>query len=370
MSDRKLTILAIVAVVMVVWAFFQSRISNRSSTAVGVGGNLIQGLDPEDIGSIIVGTGDDALKFERKEWGFVVTNKDNYPASVKRINELIVSCLDVKKSEFYTNNPANHKDLGVTEEDADEVVKFYRSDGSLLAGIIVGKAREQGGGTFVRLVGRDEVYVAPERPSVNTWVMSYIERDILDLNRNDIEMVTVSGPNDVYTVKWSDDGNNVVLENLPEGKKLRKSEAEDVLTALTSLSFSDVQAESSAEDLKFDRKYVCRTKDGIVYTLEIARKGDDTFIKCRADYAGTVPAVTAVEQQQSQQMLAAQVKAGRFLAAHSGWIYQIYSYKADDLTKELSELLEDVEKPKAAEQPAEESQAGDANDPNVSAGQS
>ena len=57
MSDRKLTILGIVAVFMVIWAVVQSRVSSRPRTEPDAPAYLIQGLDTADIGSIVLGVG-------------------------------------------------------------------------------------------------------------------------------------------------------------------------------------------------------------------------------------------------------------------------------------------------------------------------
>ena len=76
---------------------------------------------------------------------FVVTNKDNYPAeSADDINNLIASCLDIKVDELFTDNPSNHKDLGVMEEDAKYVVKFLKQGSELMVGVIIGKGKERG----------------------------------------------------------------------------------------------------------------------------------------------------------------------------------------------------------------------------------
>jgi hypothetical protein len=91
MSNRKLTILGIVAACMVVWAVVQSRISNRPRTAPDEPTYLIQGLNLARIGKIVVGTGEDAVTLARRGRGFVVANKDNYPANTGEINNLITS---------------------------------------------------------------------------------------------------------------------------------------------------------------------------------------------------------------------------------------------------------------------------------------
>jgi hypothetical protein len=85
---------------------------------------LIQGLDPSDIDSIVLGSGEDTVTLKRQQGKFVVANKDNYPAKVSEINNLITKSQEIQTSQFVTDNPANHEDLGVTEENANATIKF------------------------------------------------------------------------------------------------------------------------------------------------------------------------------------------------------------------------------------------------------
>lgn len=47
------------------------------------------------------------------------------------------------------------------------------------------------------------------------------------------------------------------------------------------------------------------------------------------------------------------ITQNRYTGVLRGWVYEIAEYKAENLTKELSELLEDVQKPEQPEQVGE-----------------
>jgi hypothetical protein len=351
MSDRKLAILGVVAAFMVIWAVAQSRISSTRKTGSGTLTYLIQGLNTADIGSIVLGTGGNAVTLKRNQGRFVVVNKDNYPADASRINELITSCLGIQTTELYTDDKANHKDLGVTEEDARSVVKFIKQDSSPITGVIIGKDREQGRGAYVRLTSDDKVYVTPEAPWIKSRATDYINQQLITINRDDIEAVTVSYPGGGYTLSKGDKG--IILENLPEGKKLKKSKAcEQIFNALTNLRFDDVKGKESAEkNLNFQKQYVCKLKDSTVYTISIARKDGKSYVSCDCEFTDKTP-VTKERSVESEEdlkkkvaKLLAQDKANEFSSRHKGWVYEISEYTANLLTKELSELVEDVKEP-------------------------
>ena len=361
MSNKNLTILGIVAVVMVLWAVVQSRISNKPGAEPARPVYLIQGLDPSGVDSIVIGTGEAAFTLKRRQNGFVVVDKDNYPAKISEINSLITKCLDIQTSEFVTDNPANHEDLEVTEEKARSVVKFMKADpnSSLLTGVIIGKTEELGQGSYVRLLSSDaassnKVYITSNAPWFGGGAMNYIDQDLITAKREDIESVTVSSLNGLYTLKTKEGSQDIVLENTPAGKKLKSSDAQSVFTALSGLKFEDVKKISS--DMDFEKQYMCRLKDSTVYALRIAQKEDKTYVSCVAEFTDKTPVEKASvnqggeieseeELKKKEAKLLARDNATKFTVKHQGSVYEIADWNAKNLTKELADLIEDEEKP-------------------------
>lgn len=362
MSNNKLTILGIVAVLMVLWAVMQSHVSNRVEVEPDRPAYLIQGLDPSAIDSIVIGTGEDAFTLKRRQSGFVVVNKDSYPARTSEINSLISKCMEIQTSEFVTDNPANHQDLEVTEEKARSVVKFMKADpnSSLLAGVVIGKTKELGQGSYVSMLSSDsavsnKVYVTSNAPWFGGGAMNYIDQELVAAKREDIESVTVTSQGVPYTLRTKEGGTDIILDKIPAGKKLKNSEAQSVFTALTSLRFDDVK--KLPPDMSFERQYMCRLKDSTVYALRIAQQDKKTYVSCVADFTDKTPVEKASinqggeveseeELKKKEAKLLARDNAAKFTSEHNGWVYEIAEWKAKNLTKELADLLEDEEKPK------------------------
>lgn len=337
---------------MIAWAIVQAHFSNRLGKALETSTSLIQGLDPANIDSIVLGTGENEITLKRHGNRFVVTNKDNYPAESREVNKLITSCLDIKIDELFTDNPSNHKELGVTEEDAKYVIKFLKQGSELMVGVIIGKGKDQGPGTFVRLIPGNKVYVTIERPWIKDQELNYVERELVSVDRKNIGSVTVSSSDEAYTLKAKDYGKGIVLENYPLGTKLKGSDCEAIFTALNNLKFEDVmKASATGDELTFNRKFVCRLKDSTVYIMEIAQKDDKTFITCQAMFTDNTPVTkeegiveSEEELKKKEAKLLARDKAEEFSSRHSNWVYEISRIDAGRLTKGLSELLEDENK--------------------------
>jgi hypothetical protein len=361
MTNRKLGILAVVAVVMVLWAVVQARLAGGRRAAPSGPAYLIQGLDPEGISSITIGKGKDPIKIVRQEGRFVVANKANYPADTKQINDLITKALDIKTGELCTSDPKNHEDLQVTEDKARSIVKFFKADGTLLTGVVVGQSRESGQGIYVRLASSDDVYLAEESPSFRDRAIDFVNQDLVSAKSEDVSAVTVTTPEGTYALQAGKGAASVSLVNMPADKKLKESDAKSVLTALTSLRFEDVNTPTQVQGLVFDHEYLCRLNDSTEYRLKLATKGPKTYLLCEADYGDKTPVTMNPNQKDSPEelkkkeaKLLAQKNVLEFTQRHKDWIYEIADWKAKVLIKKQSELLEDKEKPaeKKAETPA------------------
>ncbi len=359
MSNKKLIILGIIAVCMVTWAVVQAHISNRTRSSLESSAHLIQGLDPSNIDTISLGAGDKEVALKRSGNRFVVANKDNYPAESAAINDLISSCMDIKVEELFTDNPSNHKDLGVTEEDASSIIKFFKQSSELLVGIIIGRGKDQGRGTFVRMIPGNKVYVTLKRPRIKDQAMDYLDRNIVAVDRKGIESVIVNSSNETYKLRSEDDGETIILEDLPSGEKLKAGDAKNVFTALNNLRFEDVMKNPAADaGLIFNQKYVCRLKDSTLYSIKIARKDGKTFITYDTEFTDMTPVTKeqgVVESEEAlkkkEAKLLAQEKAQKMSTRHKNWIYKIAENDAKNLTKQVSELFEEEKKAEGEEKP-------------------
>jgi sulfur relay (sulfurtransferase) DsrF/TusC family protein len=230
---------------------------------------------------------------------------------------------------------------------------------SLLTGVIIGKTKELGQGSYVRLLSIDaaasnKVYVTSNAPWFGGGAMNYVDQELISAKSEDIESVTVSSQDGVYTLRKKQDSQDIILDNLPAGKKLKSSDAKSVLTALSSLRFDDVKKLSSG--MAFERQYMCRLKDSTVYALRIAQEDDKTFVSCVAEFTDKTPVEKASidqggeveseeELKKKEAKLLARDNAAQFTTEHNGWVYEIAEWKAKNLTKELADLIEDEEKP-------------------------
>lgn len=354
MSDKKLTVLGVLAILSIVAAVLVSQISHRAKpTATEQGSNLIQGLNPANIAQItigpLVGAGKgEQIVLKRRDRGFVVVNKSYYPASNRAINDLIASCLDIRIVELYTQDEKNFKDLGVTEENAASVVKFLDSNGKVITGVIIGRTREKDQMAYGRLVNDNKVYVIYNTPAVQQSPMEFIEQELVSADKANIESVTVSTPKDSYILIGEANGTEIILKDLPAGKKEKKNECTAVFNAIANLRFDDVNSAEEMAYLDFNRRYTCQLKDSTLYTIEIAEEGEKYFVKCGVDFLDKTQVTkeqgveSEEELKKKEAKLLAKDKAKKLSETVSGWVYHLPQYEAKNMVKPMGELIGDA----------------------------
>jgi len=360
MSNKKLAVLGMVAVLMVGWAILQNRISHNDSKTSFSSSPLIEGLQIEAVSAITItsGNGQQTTTLNRNGKAFVVADKENYPADVTKINRVINDCLDIRTHEKVTDNSSNHADLGVTEETAQFVVHFLDKDGGQIVGLAVSEADENGT-AFARMLSSNDVYSIQNPPRVVARPMDYVDAQLLQIQQDRLSSVAVKTGQDSYILRALDDKSDIELKDMPAGKQFKGTDYKSVFKALSSLRFEDVMSDKSApESMAFDSSYTGKLDDMTVYKLSLAKKDDKTYAAVSADYLDK--SIIQVNKDDSEEQLKeneAKLKArdavDAFNQKHQGWVYQIPSYQAGNLTKPLSELLEDAPEPEKEPEPTD-----------------
>jgi hypothetical protein len=315
---------------------------------------LIEGLNIDAVAaSEVTGQQDQAVKLVRAGNQFAVSNKDDYPADAAKVNNLINQCLDIRVVDKITSNPDNHPDLQVSKDTACYTIAFLDAQENAVATLLISPADPETNSAYVRLLSEDDVYSLQSSPWFNTRPIDYIDTELVSVQQSTINSVAVKTADSSYVLSSPEGSDAIQLGEMPEGMQFKGTTHQTVFNALSSLRFEDVgRPDSLAENLEFNQTYNCRLYDLTVYKLEIAQSGEQTCVKVTADFLDKTPVEKTVGQVESDEelkkkeaKLLAIDKVKEFNAAHEGWVYQIPSYKADQLIKPLSELIEDIPAP-------------------------
>jgi hypothetical protein len=153
-------------------------------------------LDPRD-GALL------AFKVLNRGGRWIVPSQFDYPADARdRLSQIATAVIALRRDDFVTDLPADHERLGVVDP-LDLSVSGLSGRGirltirgqneRLLADIIIGnEAKEREGYRYVRLPGHKRVYLSSVGAvEISTEFEDWIERDVLQVNRDEIDEVVV-----------------------------------------------------------------------------------------------------------------------------------------------------------------------------------
>jgi len=354
MTNRYLSGLVVAAAGLLACTVLLYSGPRRAVSQFQPGTPLIQGLDPEKVNSIFIRKGKDTVTLRREKDGFVVEERARYPADTRQINELIIKCLDIACAEKVTDSPANHAELGVSENSDDAVsVTFRGQDDTPLIGFIKGKSAERGLGVYVRLIGNNTVYSTEKYLYISAAPMDYVEKKLVSVKKEDIVRVAVETQKGLSVIARGDDG-SIALQDIPEGKRAKGTDYERVFEALSNLEMIDV-APAAERQPAWDATYTCALKNGLTYAVKTAKENDKYYahLSASAPRVGEV-AITRTESDEElkkkEEKILASETAQKFTARHQGWVYEISSWTAEKLRKTPEDLLEDIPAAKGPEE--------------------
>jgi hypothetical protein len=396
MNSRTLIGFAVALVVLVGLAAFGHR--NAESGDVGAGALFMPGLKPQlnDVDRVkVVGAGEKTIAtLVRKKDGWVVAEKDAYPADVSKVRDALLNLADAHIVEQKTSNPDYYSRLGV------EPVKLSTATGTeltLLAGdktiaaVTIGKSSGNEY-RYVRNNAQPVSYLIDKSLEVPTEAAKWTEPKIVDIDGKSVREVTITRSNgETLTItKAKPEQEDFAVENVPKGRELQYPGVADVVgNALHGLQLQDVAAVSADEPAP-DVTSVYRTFDGLVLTVKGTKKDDAAWIELAAsvdsDYldaaksgassakdadaakaqpvkaAATAPDKAAANDSKVGSADAAasgsgdasgagdssskkaakpdpQAQADAINARVHGWRYRIASYQYDQMTRRMDDLL-------------------------------
>ncbi len=140
------------------------------------------------------------VTFKAGQWS--IPSHHDYPADGKdRLARTAAGVIGIKKDDFRTNSISDHGACGVIDP-LDETITILKGRGKrvtikaendrVLADLIVGKKVEgQDNLRFVRIPGKKRVYVSRMDINISTRFEDWIERDLLELEKDDVEKIVL-----------------------------------------------------------------------------------------------------------------------------------------------------------------------------------
>lgn len=239
-----------------------------------------------DVRRITIAQGKSSFTLERdKKDVWRIKEKADFPADRGMIAELLDALSSTYFLEKRTAKKENYKALGLDEAFMRRIAVYGVDADKPLASIYVGLQKQARGGSFVRMPGEDQTWLAQYNLTAQTVAAKWLQKDLTEIPNEEIKQIVITqvgGPEvNVYREK---PGGDIRLKNLPKDKKVRDPSAlSNLFDSLNPLNIDDVR---SAGELRSSSLQTARITmfDGREMTLRFNPDGSDVWTVVEASY--------------------------------------------------------------------------------------
>lgn len=347
-----------------------------------------------DVQSISLKVAEDktAVTLVKNDQGWVVKEKDAYPADTGKLRELLLKLADARLLEQKTANPERYATLGVTDIQAKDAKGVLIIPEGLKPPrqLIVGDFNSAGNGTFVRRSDERQSWLVKGNLSVERDPANWLDKTLVDIPTARIAEVIVTKPGNkpMRLFKNQPTDEKFQLADLPQGRELQSDTSlYEIASALSGYTLSDVASAQRiplAEESKLlTARYV--TFEGLTLDLKAWRQDDKHYAqmiagldqaifdmrvqadqaKVKSEYeaklkpspedsakpaenpAKTQPeapplAVSDPAKDRQQRLDQLKSEADSLNRRFNGWSFIIAPYKYTNLEKSMDDLLKPV----------------------------
>ena len=373
MTSRKLSILAIVAILAVVVGVWLAgrQTSTPSADNATLYPELKKELDSVTAVRIVKAGGTNAVELKRGESGWTVSERSNYPADEAKLRKLVTNLAEAKLLEEKTSTAENYPTLAVEDISKDGAggVQVEIDGPKQPLKLIVGKQAQGGQSQYVRRAGEPKSWLINKDIDTSASPDQWLRKNVIDVSADRIQSteVTIAGAKPYSAVKKTRADADFAIEGLPKGKELSAPSAADgFATSLAGFTLTDVQSASALTD-KPSATAVIKTFDGLVAEVTGWKKDDKHFVALKTSFdaaqAERFKVATAEAEKKDAPPAADDAKkaegappapspepakpaqpnveeeATKANAQVTGWVYEIPAYKYDAIFKPVDELI-------------------------------
>jgi len=337
MTKKSLTVLWLVALALgaavALVKIGQDR-AFETATERSRGDTLFESLPADKVAKVSIKSADASITVENGESGWAVAERDNYPANVGRINELLRTLIEVEVAQGIEAGPSYDGRFGMdatakTEEDHGMQVVLFDSAGAELASVALGKNTEAAGGgggggpfgmgggatgRFVRNRGEaDAIYVTSETfPRVTAVAKDWLREDFVKVEK--VKSIAMAAPKQKDIKGWKltreDENADFTLEGAAEGEALDSTVTNPLKSIFSFARFEDVAASDQAKLLDESaeaRTVTIETVEGFKYTIRFApsvtenKEGDPAVAASNPNYLMTVEVAANIPSERKKE---------------------------------------------------------------------
>lgn len=341
--NRSLSILALVLMVLSLWAYRQSI---ERADRFQRGQPLLSNLNPDEIARIEIRQGERSVTLERQAEQFRVVEEQGYPASNAAVNRLIGDLLEVTLEKEIGTGAQLAEELEI-EPAGSSTVEVLLHDGSqkVMVELRLGKSFEEGPGRYARRLDRPEepIYLTSRGLRVEADSQSFLEKQIVDVAGS--EVLRIEGPDFALEREEESDQLSLVGASSSPGK-VKTAEVGKLESVLRGLRFEKVFVadDSEVRDLTLQPVLRVDLRDGSGYELAVAERDGRYFLGITGYHSVSQVAISLDEGEEELKekadLLTRADEIDAFNRFHGSWVYEVSEAKGQGLLVRRAELLD------------------------------
>jgi Domain of unknown function (DUF4340) len=272
--------------------------ARRPSNVGALGQRLLKDLKAADIAAIRIIEPKAALTLQRKDEGWVILERDGFPADLAKVREFVLKAIELKVGQ---SEPVGEKDRarlnldepGKKNETAGTLIELNGADGKTLAKLIAGKkyfkrevenpGKAPGDGRFVMRPEDPATVYTVSDPLVQASARSadWIDRNAFKVEKVKVLEVRYPG-GESWRIERAADNADWKLLGAKAGEKLEITRANAASYSLGLLELADVapkDAKGEAEMRGLDKPTLINatTLAGVSYAIKVGRLDQDNY---------------------------------------------------------------------------------------------
>jgi hypothetical protein len=350
MNARVVTILVVLLAVLGGAALLAQReeSARRPQNAAALGQPLLKDLKAAEVAKIRIVEPKSALTLERKETGWVIAERDGFPADLAKVRDFVVKAISLRVVQ---SEPVGEKDRTRLNLDASGTqIEFAGADGKPLARLVVGRKlfrsepenpeKALGDGRFVMLPGDDTqvLMVSDPLPQATAKTAEWIERRSFQIEK--VKSLEVRYPGgEGWRLERAGDNAPWKLSEQRPGEQVDSSKANAATYSLGLLELADIapkDASPQATGLDNPTRLSATTLDGLSYAVRVGRlEGENYYVTF--EQGGALRPAAKPDDAERVKKIEERLPKDKALSSH---VLLIPKSRLEDTLRKRAELLE------------------------------
>lgn len=354
MNNRSLVIVAMAAALFLVLALLgQNGSDSPSADNELLLPGLADALNEVTEITLVKAANETYATLRRGDDGWTLAEKDGYPANVIAIRQALAAISEARVAEIKTANPDFYDRLGVAgverSDSAGTAVTIATASENFPA-VVFGDT-ESSGYRYARLADADQSLLLNRDPELPRDAAQWLATEILDVRGARVQRVQIAhADGERLTIeKLERSQTNFSVQPIPEGRALQYPGVANVIgNALRELALENVRRPPETDSVVVATTEF-ETFDGLVVTATAIELDDGNWLRFEAEFDSDQAVRFATEPVDGDIAEAAdgdgdpRDQAAAINATVAGWLFRIPSFKHDQITRRLEDLLQALE---------------------------